>query len=548
MFQIKSTTRIIITGLLCFYVMHYHTHAFADDGGSCFIETRINCGTDCDNNQPKCTINNDNDLFNKTFLNVRPQDSNAARRILVGTTRSELFYEGYCTKINLAFEWQQSFNNSKTAKWFSLNCNDCMSIGIPGNGQTFDIDGRQLGLTTPGLVPGSIGSFCLAPKTQDFIIDLDIQINLDNYLCGLWARIDLPLVWAKRTIGLRIDNDESAQGSDFPPGYFTTDCTTTPANSSIASALQEEGCGKFANRSFSKFGVAGIHFDLGYDFIRNECGNIGASLHLVTPTGTKPKSQYLFEPIIGANRCFQVGGNINAEYIAYYCNGDRNVSFMLDATLTHLFKSTQRRLFALKNNGAGSQYLLLKQFNATGTSVLGTQKAANILCGKTRIGADFMFDGAIMVQLNACSFFYNLGYNLWFRSKEKRGRITYLNDLCCSNFGIKGNQPLSQIDTSPCAEFCGEPCIPDITTASESTIGQPAAADESTTFISPSDIDFCIPLNPHALSHKFFGAVGYNKEYCDRYYEILVGGEVEFSKRNSALNRWGVLLKGGVGF
>ena len=539
MFQQRS-----IAIILSLYIMSYHIYALPSCSNECAIETRVNCKTHCDTDTPKCP--DSHNIFNKTFLFVRPQDSNAARRIQVGRTRAELFYEGFCTKVNLAFEWQQSFNNSKIAKWFSFNCNKCMTIGIPGNGLTFDIDGTQLGLGTVGLVPGPIGTICFSPKAQNFIADLDIQVNLDNYLCGLWARMDLPIVWTKRNLGLKI-LDEQATGS-FPPGTFTTDCTTTPTQT-IAAALQENMCGKITNKNLTKVGVAGIHFDLGYDFVNNACGNFGVSLHLVTPTGTRPKACYLFEPIIGANRCFQIGGNVNASYNIYWgCNEDRNVSFMLDATLTHLFKSRQRRLFALKNNGAGSQLLLLKRFNAIGTTVLGLDSVANVLCGQTKIGADFMFDGAVMMQINRCNVFCNLGYNLWYRSKEKRGRIAYLNNFGENNLGIKGNQPLSEILPGPCLSDCRPDCINDVTTASGSTIGQPAAPDATTTFITLADIDFCAPLNPHALSNKFFGSLGYNWDRCGHPCEILIGGEVEFGQHNSALNQWGVLIKGGVAF
>jgi hypothetical protein len=512
---------------------------YASDS-TCSIETRINCSSHCTNN--KCS--DDDNFFNKTFFAIRPQDSNSARRIMEGRTNSELFYEDHCAKISLALEWQQSFNKSKLAKWFSFNCSDCMSIGIPGDDQTFDIDGRQFGLTTAGLLPGPIGSFCLEPHSKNFIADLDIQVNLNDYLCGLWTRMIVPLVFAKTNLGLRIRNDQSANGSAFPAGLFSDDCSTTSPKTSILSALQGDNCGKFSKNSLSKWGIAGIHFDIGYDVIRNDDMNLGASLHIVAPTGTQPKARYLFEPVIGANRCFQLGANVNASYNLYdSCLNDKNATIVFDATLTHLFKSTQRRLFALKNNGAGSQYLLLKQFNAIGTAVVGTESAANLLCAKTRIGSDFMFDGAVMLHVDSCNFFGNIGYNLWFRSKEKKARTMYLNNFGVNSFGIKGNQPLSITNTGPCATSCIGTCIPDLTTATNSTISQPAAADSTTMFITLDDIDFCIPLHPKALSHKLFASVGYNWDDCDYPYELLVGGEVEFGQHNSALNQWGILIK-----
>lgn len=520
-----------------------------------------------------CILSNSDDKpnndFGKTFFAIRPQDSNSARRITRTKDRLELFYPSRRTiekeditellykkfnvKIDLALEYQASFG-SKLGKWFSVNNNNCMSFGITGS-QSFDIDGTQLGLSARNNMLGSIGKFCIKPKIQNFIMDFDFQFNLDLITKKLWARIDLPFVIARTKLGLNTFNDTAAAFGSFPLGLFSLDCTETQiAYHSIASALNGDlgfgavpalDFGRFSNHWSTKFNVAGIHIDLGYDFLRTKRCHFGMSLHVVTPTGTNSSGRFIFEPVIGANRCWQLGTNISASY-NFYNNiyNERKIYFVFDATLTHLFKSKQSRLFSLKNNGAGSQFLLLKRFNAIGSALIGADRVANVLIGETKIGSDVMFDGAAMFKFNSYNLFGNIGYNLWFRSKEKRSKTVCFRNFAENTLAIKGNLPLSEPQLSGTCNL--PPCMPNMSTSSKSTIGNPAPADDVNTFIGINDIDFGTPLNPSALSNKIFASIGYNFNFSQCNWEILLAGEVEFGYKRSALNQWGIMLIFGI--
>lgn len=123
------------------------------------------------------------------------------------------------------------------------------------------------------------------------------------------------------------------------------------------------------------------------------------------------------------------------------------------------------------------------------------------------------------------------------------------------SLGIKGNLPIShEVQIIPPSTPCFDigpgvtDCGGDLETASGSTISRSSASDGTDpVFINNTDINFNTPLHPGAVSHKIFGSVGcYELNFFNRAYDqvsFLIGGELEFSSNNAALNQWGILFE-----
>ena len=150
------------------------------------------CNTnDCNIND--CGTNNCNNGVNyQTHFSIRPQEFNAARW-LIGTAGNthlcgkEEFY-GYA---GVALEYTQSFKNQRLASYFG-NANGGL---VFGQGTTEANDPETIKAINWGLT--GQGDSCLCAKVDNFIADLQFWVGLDEWVCGWWADLRLPIAWTK---------------------------------------------------------------------------------------------------------------------------------------------------------------------------------------------------------------------------------------------------------------------------------------------------------------------------------------------------------------
>jgi len=571
--------RFGLLGALC-------THIYAAE---CLSVTGVRCTTECDNREQFKGC--DGNLYGKTFFSFRPQDSDSSRRILTyfnadyvlqtrfqqdlsqQETAKEHYYSRYQDMrymLTISPQYTRSFNPKQIAQWFFFSGCDSMTVGIPDD-QTFDIDGSQIGLSlgtnydayteTVSLVTGKIGSVWARPLVENYIIDIDFWYDLSAWHDNLWSRLECPIVYMKTNMRM-CAKGRGNQADEYPVGLFSLDstvvdiygdelCNATPVpyNSIICAlegnqgwdAVQPLQSGKFPSHSLDKWSVAGLHFDLGYDMYDSWPWFVSGSFHMVFPTGNRPQGTYVFEPIIGANKSWQVGATAAANYIKEFKRGEFGIYFY--AVGTHLFKSAQDRVFAMANNGPGSQLLLLKQFTVGNTGLINAEREANIFCGRTKIGATLMFDGSLMFQYSFKKFVLDVGYNFWARTKEKRSKIVLLRGFYNNIFGVKGDTPMEEVGQLGC-DYTPIQCLADLTTEMCATIAAPTTNIQSpAVFIAPCNINFGSALSPAVMSHKVFAATGYKSSWF-----ILLSGEAEFGTNNAVINQWGVMLKFGKEF
>lgn len=523
--------------LSCIAILFY---PFLDAACTPYCDSFLTCVTIPDDCQNSCS---DPDFFGKTFFCIRPQDSNSALRLAKIATEDHTKSWG----IDLSLGAQQSFARQKNllAQWFLFNGCTTVTVGIPNDLTSFTVDGGQLGLLTTDGANGPLGILSLNPTLKNGIIVANAWFDLSAYVCGLWLRTYLTLAHTKTNLGMHACSTNVAQSGNYPEGAYTTDCNEAPLQySSVCSAfmgnksfgkIPDLKYAKFYNNSKKKTALASIRTDLNYDVIQSTDGFLNCGGCLVIPTGNKPQGHFIFEPMVGANGSWQIGGTLLG---AYHClrNSEKNsVDFYADATVTYVSKSKQTRVFSLKNNGAGSQYMLLKVFDLSVGAVLAGERVANVFAGQADIGGMGMFDGSLMMHFERCNgFCFDIGYNLWARSKEQIGDTAFLRKFTENTYGIKGNLPLTTIDS------LSGLCIGDLTTASNSTLGNPAAPDATTKIVEVCDVDFNTPLQPSAFSNKLFISMGYSPsvECSDYTIRLFVEGEVEIGQKKKALNQW----------
>lgn len=574
----RIVVKLLRSKLFFLLIIMLLPQAYAAD---CIFVTGITCPTKCDNNSLYKAC--DGNYYGKTFFSFRPQDSDSSRRILGWFNQDYIAPAKPSTRqvLTISTQYTRSFNPKQLAQWYFFNGCSSMTVGIPGVDQDFDIDGSQIGLSlgviydpeydSLELRSGLIGKVSARPMVENAIVDFDLWYDLSKWHEKVWSRIEFPLVYMKTNMKMS-SSGRGVQADDYPFGLFSLDsfmiddigdsiCGAAPVPyNSITCALEgNKGwgyvtpleCGKFPTQALDKWGVAGVHLDLGYDIYKEMPWYCAASMHIVFPTGTRPKGTYVFEPVIGANKSWQIGATFIANYIKQFKRCDLGI--YLYAVGTHLFKASQDRVFALQKNGPGSQLLLLKQFEVSQTALVNAPREANIFCGRTKIGSTLMFDGSLMMQLTRNKFVADIGFNYWARTKEKRSKTVNFRGFYESAIGIKGDTPMARQVQVP--EFYGPiQCVSDFTTESNATIAAPAPPDELNTsqitvldtgavFIKPGDINYGSPLQPASMSYKAFGGIGYKSSWF-----LLLSGEAEFGTNNAVINQWGVMLKVGKDF
>jgi len=505
------------------------------------------CDDECSGTETVCPVDcpkEEGNVYGHTFWNPRPVHQNEARKMMGVEDKIHLFgKEEFYGVASLALSYGQTFKSHKIGEFFSFVPNsNRMSYG-PNT--TSDIFNVEFGTT-------STGHICFKPKISNFIADFDLFVGWDEFVCGLWTRIGIPV--NVTSFDFNIVDVPTEETTLATANYETGSVTlSTTAVTPVVNATLREGfnglpfgdvpalkyarvCGKHSQTQ-----VSGLVLDLGYDVLRRERGHLALSLHFVAPTGTKPEAKWLFEPVSGAAHMWELGGTVNTGYQLWEnCDGDQRVSVYFDAVVDHEFGSTQKRTFSLlkpsdSSKNAGSQYFILKQFNATKTAVTGLERAANITTTDVKVSCDVMADLGLMLQYDRCNFSFGLGWEFWIRTREKlkcSPTFTALDDGTVF-YAVKPDG----VDSASSL----------LTATNASTIGN-VITDSTQTFLTVNDIDLCSALHPQAFSNKAFGFVGYNWKDCEWQPYILLGGEVEFGNDNKAANEWFIDLKGGVSF
>jgi hypothetical protein len=527
------------------------------------------CSTTCNSN---C-----NGVYGKTYFHAREAGQDEAMRLMGVADKMHLF-EKECEfygVFSVAVGYERSFRASKLGSYFAFPATGCCTrfssdthVEIPSTGGNVAIDANsnaraeEFGVSSPYK-----STLCFEPRIQKVKIDLDLFLGLDQFINGLWLRVMAPMVWAQYKLNPCESNVTTSTATY--PAYFVNSANTpvTPPYTNLVSAwtnlgtygdVQATNHGKIYCGSESKFRLASLDLELGYDLVRNECAQLGAFIYGVAATGNKPSMTYLFSPVAGTYN-WQLGGGLNGRWTMWNKNDEQKLSLYGEIVMTHMFKRSSERILGLNVlTQAGSPWLLLKQFTAGNTtSVSYTNKiyrATDMLTRCIKVGNNFMTDLALMLQYRRCAFDFSLGYNFWYRSADKSSSCcttSSCNTSCCTSsastfaagtYGIKG-VALGGVSGNDNSINFYRKSDSDIKTS-----GTAGALATATDFVLESDVTNCIALAPSARSNKVFGYIGYNWENCDFTPYLGIGAMGEWANSNHAASQWGIYLKGGLSF
>ena len=508
-----------------------------------------------------------------------------------------------------------------------------------------------------GLPQDFHGTLIIKPRIDNITVDLDWYVGLDDISQGLYLRVHAPITHTRWTLGLDacLSCSDKFRGSEtFPDCYMNSTIPDSsvlpnppfrcPVNTTLVprqiaqlplelcnyptvpppfprpicefkynencttGSLREALSGKFVFGDMqtpwrfgrfdfcprSKTALADIEGIVGYNFL------VGRNYHLsgfgvvVIPTGNRPKARYIFEPIVGDAKHWQLGAGVTAHY-SFYTDEDpgcRNAGFYVDAYVSHYFESNQQRSFDFTANGLMSRYILLKEFDIFNEYTGHTINAINFATRNCKVSIPLKADISVKGYIAGGGWELDLGYNVYYRAKEelcistkcpcpldqRRFGIKGLEGVCCIEYDVMGgNVVVPPLTTAPLLS----------TTQADATMftavlptSAPVSSDASTICLSwnsalitettplteldpfvlanttaKPDIVNCCDLNPlsaqqgTAISHKLFGHIQYT--FSQSYYRpfIGIGGELEGAgHRQNTLSQWGAWIKGGLSF
>lgn len=495
--------------------------------------------------------------------------------------------------------YSRSFNPERIARYLFGDC----TLIFSGS----QVSGRrdcELLADNFGLSPNFRGQLQVSPVIDNIFFDTQVFVGLDEWTCGLYFRAHAPLVHTRWDLRARESSEEQEDCRPFPACYMSSNeigatCSITKAlngNFTFGNMQDRWQFGKFAGCELTKTGLAAIDLIVGWDFLKCENYHIGIFGLVVAPTGNKPKSDFIFEPLIGNGKRVELGAGLSGHLVLWEEGPDQSLSIYIEGNITHMFKNKQMRSFDFCRQGPLSRYMLLKEFKREGDELIPTGRIINGINFVTReVEASVPVKGDVSVKLSYRTpcISIDLGYNFYGHAEE---RITLCRRSSESTFGIKGTEGTCALEyktvgnQQPLAFGPFVRKIPLNATQSNATITnagsidnpkklavdspediavtafsrqngllvgpdiQEAFASNPPVLISDKDLNIASGSAGPTATHKVFGYIGYTFENpCSWYIPYVgLGGEFEVDalacNERTSLNQWSLWIKGGIAF
>ena len=168
------------------------------------------------------------------------------------------------------------------------------------------------------------------PRVNNVILEMQSFFGFNNTLKGLYAEVFLPIVYTNWDLNMRecIINEGK---NDYAPGYFNPE--GVKRNNlldgfiqymsgyrlpNIANLTFQPLCfGKMSACSLRATHCAELRANLGYDYFIHDLHHVGLKMQLAAPLGNRPQSLYLFEPIVGNQRHWELGIGFTAHALVW---------------------------------------------------------------------------------------------------------------------------------------------------------------------------------------------------------------------------------------
>lgn len=362
---------------------------------------------------------------------------------------------------------------------------------------------------------GGVVSF--NPKQEIWGARLDYFQSFSHPFGGLFFKASMPIVYVKNNVGMSISNEESVNvgGEDYSLADFfagNVEVTADMDNTNLQGPLTHA---KIAGDE-SKFGVADINLALGYKIHETKTDHIYLSAQIIVPTGSRPHSEFLFQPVLGNGKHFGLGARLDGA-VELWKNKNAAVRVLIDADYRYLFESSEDRTLGVKGDTYKmAHYYLAGKIDQQDAPLF---PAANILTQSIKVKPGSQFDLLADLSFKSGGFIIDLGYNFFYKDEED----------CWTKESWQNDTYILVSDNYP-------------------TNDKLALAD-SIQSLNETDLDVDAIKSPSQVTNKVFAGLGYQFNYSKSVPGLVgIGGSYEFASDNAALENYSVWLKLGVSF
>ncbi len=404
--------------------------------------------------------------------------------------------------------FQRSIAQDKIARYFLINGKNELLVSGDLNLQDKDI--RDIRAEWLNLPETFRGKFSMSPHQQQFGFTLEYNQDLKKWLDVKFLRdwclgFIVPIVI--------VDNDLRLIQTTV------TNKGTNPADI-IEAFKQKEWKFSRIEGNRTRLGVAEIKIILGSSYMSENHFQVGYYSTLVIPTGKKQDPKFLFDPVVGNNQHFGIGGAVNFQILLNRDPSRFAFCFFLNLESILLIRNKQFRTFDLKGK-SWSRFML---FNKKGEAPNENIPGVNLLTRKAVVKPFNIVDFTTGLRIKNENIEFEVGYNIWGHGDERVRLRNPIKEI----FGIAGTAADK--------------------TASKSSISKRADDDEEFVKITECDFDANSAQSGSAFNHKVHisGGVKHIGTKMDGF--IGAGWFVDIPRKNSPLRLWGVWVKLGSTF
>ncbi|MBP6892617.1 hypothetical protein KBB68_03490 [Candidatus Babeliales bacterium] len=480
--------------------------------------------------------------------------------------------EGWHGAFGVGFDYMHTFNSCSSSNestgcctnlgslpfWASNNSNK-MSMGNNTGG--FDLDVYQLGLG-PVTTDGSIK---LNPIVFQVGADFLLYVGAHKTERGFFLKAHGPV--GVTSIDPHLSYTETVETKEYPIGSLAQSTATAAPYENIAQAFAGGKSAGFLKpmvfglidckrTSSAQFGDP--EFAVGYNLFADEKKHIGIAATFSAPTGNKAEGVYVFEPIFGRNGHWGAGGEIIGHWKFWESDSsdDKWAQAFFDGKMYHLFKSKYVRSFDLKNNGAGSKYMLLSRYTATIPGVFQNEILNAVNITTVGVQSTFAAEGnfALGFDFHWKNWSLQIGYEGWGRTCES---LTL--DCTCpgstnyNEYAVLGRQqPFNAggvaIDLCQPTATIGESLAYSATATSTILLATTAANRLPETAEDVLDVEGQRARSVY--TSKPWAEIRYTWADSDYvpFLAITGGAEIPNTHKNEAAKMWNVGVNGGIAF